>query len=244
MSNITTARVGGLGLILGAALYIVATLLQPGFLFEQVEPSDLNAVVDAIAAQPLLTDIASLLGGVAVMFMLWGLIVMWQTAGSNCALDTFVKFGVVSLMVTAVSLLIAQMFAYLTSHVLEHGIGAGAGVDQMETLQATGRYLQASAGVARLVAALAGLMGYVVLGFALARKFGPGFNKTLSFIVGIAGIIGLIIMAITEQAHDLVDALAPVTMIMSILFLVWWIDIGVGVYQERSGLKIGEVVEH
>ncbi len=244
MSCITTARVGGLGLILGSALYILSTLLMPGFLFEQAEPNDLNSVVDAIAAQPLLTDIASLMGGVAVMFMLWGLIVMWQTAGSNCALDTFVKFGVASLMVTAVSLLFAQFLTYLTSHVLEHGIGAGIGPDQMETLQATGRYLQAMAGVARLMAALAGLMGYVVLGFALARKLKPGFNKTLSFIVGVGGIVGLIIMAITEQAHDFVDALAPLTTALSILFLLWWIVIGIGVYQEHPRLKIGEVYEH
>ena len=92
MSMITVPRVGGLALIVGSMLYIVATLITPGYVISEVNTSDLYRLVEAIAENSLLTAFAAVLGGVSLMFLLWGLIVMWQTAQSECALDTFVKF--------------------------------------------------------------------------------------------------------------------------------------------------------
>ena len=244
MSMITVARMGGLALIIGSALYIVATLITPGYVINEANASDLYALVDAIADNPLLTDFAAMLGAVSLMFLLWGLIVMWQTAQSECALDTFVKFGLVGVMLAVGSLLIAQCLNYTTSHVVEHGIGAGAGPDQIEALKATGMHLQSIAGVARLLGSISGLMGYVVLGFALARKFRPGAYRILALVVGIGAIVSLTGVVLTEPFHDLIDTLAPIFTVLSVLYLVWWIIIGVGVYQERFGLRVGVTPEH
>ena len=244
MSMITVARMGGLALIIGSALYIVATLITPGYVINEANASDLYALVDAIADNPLLTDFAAMLGAVSLMFLLWGLIVMWQTAQSECALDTFVKFGLVGVMLAVGSLLIAQCLNYTTSHVVEHGIGAGVGPDQTAALKATGMYLQSIAGVARLLGSISGLMGYVVLGFALARKFRPGAYRILALVVGIGAIVSLTGVVLTEPFHDLIDTLAPIFTVLSVLYLVWWIIIGVGVYQERFGLRVGVTPEH
>ena len=244
MSMITVARMGGLALIIGSALYIVATLITPGYVINEANASDLYALVDAIADNPLLTDFAAMLGAVSLMFLLWGLIVMWQTAQSECALDTFVKFGLVGVMLAVGSLLIAQCLNYTTSHVVEHGIGAGAGPDRIEALKATGMHLQSIAGVARLLGSISGLMGYVVLGFALARKFRPGAYRILALVVGIGAIVSLTGVVLTEPFHDLIDTLAPIFTGLSVLYLVWWIIIGVGVYQERFGLRVGVTPEH
>ncbi len=244
MAWITVPRVGGLALMIGSALYIVATFLTPGFVIGAANASDLYSSVDTIDDNSLLTAFAAVFGSVSLMFLLWGLIVMWQTAQSSCALDTFVKFGLIGVMLAVVFLMIAQSANYATSHVVEHGVGAGAGPDQTEFLRTNGMHLQAVAGVARSTASIAGLMGYVVLGFALARKFRPGVYRILAFVVAIGGIVSLIGVALTEPFHGLIDTLAPIFTMLSMLYLVWWIVIGLGVYQERFGLRIGVTPEH
>lgn len=244
MAMITEARVGGLALIIGSALYIVSTLIMPGNVIDGGNGSDLHALIDAIADNSLLTAFAAVLGAVSLMFLLWGLVVMWRTAQSDCALDTFVKFGLIGVMLATISLLMSQCLTFATSHVVAHGIGAGAGPNQTESLADMALNLQLIAGAARLMGSISGLMGYVVLGFALARKFRPGAYRVLAFIVAIGAIISLVGIVLTEPFHDLIDALAPIFMVLSILYLVWWIIIGVGVYQGRFGLRLGVTPEH
>ena len=94
------------------------------------------------------------------------------------------------------------------------------------------------------MAGITGLMGYVVLGFALGRKFRPGVNRWLAFIVGVGAIVSLIGIILTEPFHELIDTLAPIFTVLSMLYLVWWIIIGYGVYTERLGLRIGVTPEH
>lgn len=244
ISKITAPRVGGLALIIGSALYILSTLITAIIVVDGASASDLYAYVDAIADAPLLAGFAAMLGTVALMILLWGLSVMWQTAQSECALDTFVKFGLIGVILAVIFLMVAQSANYATSQVVEHGVGAGVGSDQTEFLKTTGIHLQSVAGVARTLASIAELIGYVVLGFALARKFRPGTYRILTFFVGIGAIVSLIGLLLTEPFHGLIDTLAPIFTALSLLYLVWWIIIGVGVYQERFGLRIGVTPEH
>lgn len=244
ISKITVPRVGGLALIIGSALYILSTLIMSGIVVGGASASDLYAYIDAIADAPLLAGFAAMLGVVALMILLWGLMVMWQTAQSECALDTFVRMGLVGVILAVILLMVAQSANYATSHVVEHGVGAGVGPDQTEFLRTTGMQLQSITGVAGSLASITGLIGYVVLGFALARKFRPGAYRILAFIVGIAAIISLIGFVLTEPFHELIDTLAPMFTALSMLYLAWWIIIGVGVYQERFGLRIGVTPEH
>ena len=238
------AKVGGVALIVGSAFYIVSTLIMPGNFVDQTNASDLHALTYAIADSPSIAGFAAVLGAVSLMFLLWGLIVMWQTAQGDCPLNTFVKFGLVGVMLATISLLMAQFLDYATSQVVEHGIGAGAGPDQRESLMATGLQLQSIAGAARLMAWVSGLMAYVVLGFALARKFRPGAHRILAIIVAIVAIVVSIGTALTEPFPDLMDTLDQIFMVLSMLYLVWWSIIGFGVYQGRFGLRLGVTPEH
>ncbi len=242
MSMITTPRVGGSALIIGAALFIIATLITPGHFIGATMAGDLGSSVDAVADNPLLTAFAAMLGSVALMSLIWGLTVMWQTAQNECALDAFVKFGLVGVMLALVSFLIAQCLNYTTSHVVDHGIGAGT--DQTEAIRSIAIQMQSIGGAAKLLGALSGLTGHVVLGFAYARKFRPGVNRILARIVGIVAIVALISVVLTEPFYELIDVLTPLFTLLSILYLVWWIIIGVGVYREHFGLRIGTTPEH
>ena len=244
MAMITVARTGGLALMIGSAFYVVSILLTPGNAMDATYSSDIYAMTDAIADNPLLTDFAAFLGGVSLMFLLWGLVVMWQTAQSPCALDTFVKFGLVGIVLAVVCLIAAQSFNYVTSHVVEHGVGLGAGADQEDALKALGNQMQSIASVARLMAGITGSMGYVVLGFALVRKFRPGAYRWLALVMGVGAIVSLIGLILTEPFHDFIDTVAPIFTVLSILHLVWWIVLGYGVYTERFGLRIGVTPEH
>ena len=241
MAMITVPRVGGLALIIGSALYIASTLIMSSMIHINGEGSDLNAIVDAIADAPSLTWFSAVSGGVGAMFMLWGLTVMWQTAQSPCVLDTFVKFGLVSLMLALVSFFMSDVLVYTTSHIVDHGIGESAYASQFG---ATAMHMQSMAGSARLMGSISGLMGYVVLGFALARKFRPGAYKTLAFVVGIGAVISLVGVVLTEPFHEIIDTLTPIFAVLSILYLVWLIVIGIGIYQKRFGLRIGVTPEH
>lgn len=241
MANITAARAGGLALIIGSALYIASTLILSVIIHLNGEVSDLNGQVDAIAENPSLTWFSTVLGGVGLMFMLWGLVVMWQTAQSQCALDTFVKFGLVGLTLALVSLFLSDVLNYMTSHVVDHGIGESADADQVRL---TAMHLQSISGSARVMGSITGLMGYVVLGFALARKFRPGAHKILAYIVGIGAVVSLVGVVLTEPFHEIIDVLAPIFAVLSMLYLVWLIIVGIGIYQERFGLRIGVTPEH
>ena len=154
-------------------------------------------MVDAVADGPLLTYIAALLGAVGVMFLLWGYLVVWQTAQTPCALDIFIKYGLVSVMIAVVFLLLGLAFNYTASHVIERGIGAGTGPDQTQALETTARHMLSAGVVARLVAAIAGLTGYIALGFALARKFEPGVYRALARVVGIVATVSMIGLILT-----------------------------------------------
>ena len=244
MSMITVPRVGGLALIIGSLLYIVATLIAPGYVIGASDVRDVYGLVEAIAENSLFSAFAAFLGGTALVFLLWGLTVMWQTAQNECALDTFVKFGLVGVILSVIILMCAQSADFVTSLVVEHGMGRGAGPAQADFLQNAGIQIQLFGGVARSLASITGLMGYIVLGFALARKFRPGTYRILAFIVGIGAIVSLIGMILTEPMYDLIDTLGPIFTVLSMFYLVWWIIIGIGVYQERFGLRIGQTPEH
>lgn len=244
MAMITAPRVGGVALIGGSALYIISTFITSGVVLGGGEVTDIYAVIDAIADNALLTGFGAVLGSVSLMILLWGLIVMWQTAQSECALDTFVKFGLIGVILAFISLLVAESLTYTTSHVVEHGLGAGAGPDQSESIAVAALNLQSVASAAKLMSSITGLLGHLVLGFALARKFRPGAYRILAFIVGVGAIVSLIGMILTEPFYELIDSLAPMFTILSVLYLVWWIVIGIGMYQERFGLRIGVTPEH
>ena len=245
MSMITVPRVGGLALIIGAVSYIVSTLLMPGFVIGTAGPNDLQAMVDAVAGRPLLTYFAAAIGAVGVMFLLWGYLVVWQTAQTPCALDIFIKYGLVGVMIAVVFLLLGHAFNYTASHVIEHGIGAGTGPDQTEALETTARHMLSAGGVARLVGAVTGLTGYIALGFAIARKFKPGGYRELARVIGIVAVVSMIGMILTVPFVDFMNPSGPVFTALSIIYYLWWIVIGVGVHQERFGLQVGVVTpEH
>ena len=242
---ITVPRVGGSALIIGAVSYIVATLLAPGFVIGAADPNDLQASVDAVANRPLLTYFAAALGALGVMFLLWGYLVVWQTALTPCALDIFIKFGLLSVMIAVVCLLVGHAFNYTASQVVEQGIGAGTGLDQTESLNATARQMLSAGGVARLVAAVAGLTGYIGLGFAFARKFKPGGYRELARVVGIVATVSMIGLMLTAPFSNFMNPSGSVFTALSILYFLWWIVIGVGVYQQRFALQVGVVTpEH
>ena len=179
------------------------------------------------------------------MFLLWGFLVVWQTALTPCALDIFIKYGLIGVMIAVVFLLFGHAFNYTASHVIEHGVGAGTGPDQTEALNVTARQMLSAGGVARLVAAVAGLTGYIGLGFAFARKFKPGRYRELARIVGIVATISMIGLIPTVPFFDFMNPSGPVFTGLSLLYFLWWIVIGVGVYQERFGLQVGVVTpEH
>ena len=245
MSMITVPRVGGLALILGAALYIVATLLMPGFVIGATDPNDLQATIDAVADRPLLTYFAAAIGTAGVMFLLWGYLVVWQTAQTPCALDIFIKYGLVSVTIAVVFLLLGHAFNYTASHVVEHSIGAGTGPVQTEALETTAMHMLSTGGVARLVGAVTGLTGYIALGFGFARKFKPGGYRLIARVVGIVATISMIGLILTVPFFDFMNPSAPVFNALSVLYFLWWIVIGVGVYQERFGLQVNVVTpEH
>lgn len=245
MSMITVPRVGGLALIIGAVSYIISTFLMPGFVIGAAGPNDLQSLLDAIADRPLLPYIAAAIGAMGVMFLLWGYLVVWQTAQTPCALDIFIKYGLVGVMIAVVFLLLAQAFNYTASHVIEHGIGAGTGPDQIRALENTARHMLSAGAVARLVGAVTGLTGYIALGFGFARKFKPGGYRELARVVGIVATVSMVGLILTVPFFDFMNPSGPVFTALSMLFFLWWIVIGVGVYQERFGLQVGVVTpEH
>ena len=218
-------RQGGLALIVGVILLVLASLLFPGGVVDPVDQTDFSAALEAAAANASLAHLASMLSIIG-MFLYGYAAFTWlrlaqQGAGGLCLrLGAYVSVFGWSLYVVAMGM---RQFSV---HLMQRG---------MEDLA-----LDTYVSMAGIVIALVSVypIGSILVGLGLSARFGSmSIFKLASYGFVLLGVLAIINFLVLQH----VSGIEPLVLLTndnalqafgSLIFVI----IGIGMYRGRSEL--------
>lgn len=236
-SSTTTSatRQGGLALIVGVLLLVLASLLLPGgVLLDPVDQTDFPAALEAAAANASLAHLASMLSIVG-MFLYGYAAFTWlrlaeQGPGGMCLrLGAYVSLFGWSLY------LVAMGMRQFSVHLMQRGMQPGADQAMFESL-AISTYVAMAGIVIALVSVYP--VGSVLVGLGLAARFDSmSIFKLASWGFVVVGVVGAINHLVLQHVPE-IDPLVLLTNDngMQALGSLCFVVIGVGMYRGRSEL--------
>lgn len=228
-------RQGGLALIVGVVLLVLASLMYPGGpVLNPVDQTDFSAALEAAAASASFAHLASMLSIVG-MFLYGYAAFTWlrlaeQGPGGMCLrLGAYVSVFGWSLYVVAMGM---RQFSV---HLMQRGMQPGADRAMFEAL-ATNTYVAMAGIVIALVSVYP--IGSALVGFGLAARFDSmSIFKLASYgfvLVGVGGAVNFLVLQHASGIEPAVLLLNDNGMqaLGSLLFVI----VGVGMYRGRSEL--------
>ena len=228
-------RQGGLALIVGVLLLVLASFLQPGgVLLDTVDQTDFSAALQAAAANASLAHLSSMLSIIG-MFLYGYAAFTWlrlaeKGPGGMCLrLGAYVSVFGWSLYVVAMGI------RHFSVHLMQRGMQPGADQAMFESLALT-TYVAMAGIVVSLVPVYP--IGSALVGIGLASRFGSmSIFKLASYgfvLVGVVGTINFLVLQHVPEIEPLVLLTNDNGMqaLGSLLFVI----IGVGMYRGRSEL--------
>jgi len=218
-------RQGGLALIVGVILLVLASLLFPGGVVDPVDQTDFPAALDAASANASLAHLASMLSIIG-MFLYGYAAFTWlrlaqQGPGGLCLrLGAYVSVFGWSLYVVAMGM---RQFSV---HLMQRG---------MEDL-ALGTYVSMAGIVIALVSVYP--IGSILVGLGLSSRFGSmSIFKLASYGFVLLGVLAIINFLVLQH----VSGIEPRMLLtndnaMQAFGSLCFVIIGVGMYQGRSEL--------
>jgi hypothetical protein len=228
-------RLGGLALLGGVILLVLASLVFPGgVLLDPVDQTDFPVALGAMAENPSLAHLASMVSIIG-MFLYGYAAFAWlhlarQGPGGFCLrLGAYVSVFGWSLYVVAMGM---RQFSI---HLMQRGAGAGADQAMFESLA-----LNAYVAMAGIVIALVSVypIGSALVGLGLAARFDSmNIFKLASWgfvLVGVGGAVNFLVLQHASGIEPLVLLTNDNGMqaLGSLLFVI----IGVGMYRGRAEL--------
>ncbi len=228
-------RQGGLALIVGVLMLVLASLIYPGgAVMNPVDQTDFPAALEAAAANASLAHLASMMSIIG-MFLYGYAAFAWlrlaeQGPGGMCLrLGAYVSVFGWSLYVVAMGM---RQFSV---HLMQRGAQAGADQAMFESL-ATNTYVSMAGIVIALVSVYP--IGSALVGLGLAARFDSmNVFKLASWgfvLVGVGGAVNFLVLQHVSGIEPLVLLTNDNGMqaLGSLLFVI----IGVGMYRGRSEL--------
>ena len=219
-------RQGGLALMVGVVLLVLASLLFPGGVVDPVDQTDFSAALDAAAANASLAHLASMLSIIG-MFLYGYAAFTWlrlaeQGSGGLCLrLGAYVSVFGWSLYVVAMGM---RQFSV---HLMQRG---------MEDL-ALGTYVSMAGIVIALVSVYP--IGSILVGVGLSSRFDSmSVFKLASYGFVLVGVVGAINFLVLQHASGIDPAvLLRNDNAMQALGSLCFVIIGVGMYTGRRELS-------
>lgn len=228
-------RQGGLALIVGVVLMVLASFIYPGGpLLNPVDQTDFAAALEAAAADASLAHLASMLSIFGMFLYGYGgfawLRLAEQGPGGLCLrVGTYVSIFGWSLYVVAMGM------RHFSVHLMQRGMRPGADQAMFESI-ATTTYVAMAGIVIALVTVYP--VGSVLVGMGLSARFGSmSIFKLASYGFVAIGIVGAINFLVLQHSAGI----EPLTLLtidngMQALGSVFFVVIGVGMYRGRSEL--------
>ena len=225
---------GGLALIVGVILLVLASLIFPGGVRNPVDQTDFSAALGAAAAEASLAHLASMLSIIGMFLYGYGGFTWLRLAqkgpGGMCLrLGAYVSMFGWSLYVVAMGM------RHFSVHLMQRGMQPGADQAMFESL-ATNTYVAMAGIVIALVSVYP--IGSALVGLGLAARFDSmSIFKLASYgfvLVGVGGAVNFLVLQHVAGLEPLVLLVNDNAMqaLGSLLFVI----IGVGMYRGRSEL--------
>lgn len=239
----TEAKMGGLAIMAGMILTLVASLFFPGGpIIDSVDQTDFPAAAAALASNPSLAHAMTLLVIVGMLLYGYGFVELLRLRGQGAGFGVSVlRFGILTSLFSWGAFILGFGVRHSGIYLLQQSLSAGEGTE----LQAELAGLAVSSHVTMMGLLLAFMVvnpiASTLVGFGLAARF-SSLNAYMLASYGLIaiGLGGFINMAL---ALFLTDPDVVLHLLISQLFLlvgsVCLFVVGVGMYQGRSEL-VGE----
>jgi len=231
-------RIGGFFLIISAILILGTYMFTPGAaLIDRVDTTNYIEASRALhegAALSFFTTILSVLG---FIMQLYGLLVLRRAIQSEGAGDTIARFGVMSLAVGTVVVVIERGLVYSVVHTLENGLGAGAGADQTQLLNLVALILLATENGISLMGFYAILLGLMGIGVGLLFRIQSNYHRVVSLLMVVCCFVSLVFVTVISPVAGLVDTFYWVFALAIILSNVYFVMLGIGLIKGMPELS-------
>ena len=222
---------GGLALIVGTILVIIASFLQPGLLIDPVDQVDFPEAIRAMADAASLAHFVTMLTIIGMLLYIYAALTLLRLPQQHGAL----RLGIFLSMFGWSLAIVGMGMRHLTVHLMQRGMGAGAEQAAFESL-ALNVYV-AMGGVLLTVIAIYPIASFFT-GLGLASRFGSmNIFKLASYALVAVGVLASINFLVFQHASD-VD---PIQLLMVNVALQWVGSLGlfiiaVGMYRGQSEL--------
>ena len=221
-------------MVLGAALGILATLIRPGSIL--IDPLGFEATmlqrVRTLAESPEMTHIASLLGALGLLLVLYGFFTVRRAIGDRTGSDASIRFGVLLLTFATFGIAISNGLNHMIVHVINHG--ADRGIERAVLIGIAIDVQAVKAGIL-IICGYALLLGYAAIGVGLAARFGSGLHRILALVMSVVALAALVVLGIGDHFHDLTD-FYQIANRAPLPLNLWVIVLGVALYNEHPSL--------
>lgn len=227
-------RQGGLALIAGVILLVLASLLFPGVVVNPVDQTDFSAALDAAAANASSAHLASMLSIIGMFFygyaaFTWLRLARQGPGGPCLRLGAYVSVFGWSLYVVAMGM---RQFSV---HLMQRGMEAAADQAMFESL-ALGVYVSMAGIVIAVVSVYP--IGSILVGIGLASRFGSmSIFKLASCGLVVLGVLAIINFLVLQHVSG-IEPRVLLTNDNAMQALGWFcfVIIGAGMYTGRGEL--------
>ncbi len=228
-------RQGGLALIVGVVLLVLASFLWPGgVLLNPVDQTDFPAALEAAAANASLAHLASMMSIIG-MFLYGYAASTWLRLAEQGPGGACLRLGAYVSMFGWALYAVAMGMRHFSVHLMQRGAQPGADQAMFESL-ATNTYVSMAGIVIALVSVYP--VGSALVGFGLAARFDSmNIFKLACYgfvLVGVGGAVNFLVLQHVSGIEPLVLLTNDNAMqaLGSLLFVI----IGVGMYRGRAEL--------
>ena len=236
-TTFSSNRAAGWAIVGGLALLIIALILYPGgWLVDATSSLDFQSTIDAMVEHDNLAHAVLFAVIIASLAVSYGIFSFWRLSDSG---DVLLRFGILlNLFHYGIYILTMGMRHMLVAVAQHQGkIEVGGVAASAEQINAYLVMLQATSGGLHYAFVVVSSVSGVVLGFALARRFGAlNVYASACWVFFLAGVAGLLNAVIGQQAEVAPLAFLVTSSMIHFVAAVALLVIGVGVLRGERAL--------
>ncbi|MCY3932364.1 MAG: hypothetical protein OXH70_11650 [Acidobacteria bacterium] len=227
-------RLGGLALIVGVILSVLASLIFPGGVMDPVDQTDFSAALEAAAANASLAHLASMLS-IMGMFLYGYAAFTWLRLAEEGPGGLCLRLGACVSVFGWSLYVVAMGMRQFSVHLMQRGMEPGADQAMFETL-ALNTYVSMAGIVIALVSVYP--IGSILVGIGLSSRFGSvSVFKLASYGFVLVGVLAVINFLVLQH----VSGIEPLVLLtndngLQAFGSLFLIIIGLGMYRGRAEL--------
>lgn len=231
-------RIGGFFLIIGAILILGTYLFTPGAaVIDRVDTTNFIEASRALHEGGSLSFFTTTLSVLGFIMQLYGVFVLRRATQGEDVGDTITRFGVMSLAVGTVIVIIERGMSHAVIHTLENGLGAGAGADQSQLLNLVAVVVLATENGISLMGFYAILLGLMGIGIGLLFRIRSNYHRGVSLLMVLCCFVSLVFITVISPFAGLVDTFYWVFAMVIILSNVYFVMLGVSLIKGMPELS-------